>query len=72
MEICRIGSRDDDGYDKFLGALQGYLKDIEADKERMKEEHRQDHLRGWYDHKSSPFHQRTLRWKDGIAERVSE
>lgn len=59
MEMCRFGSRDDDGYEKFLGALRGYLKGIEADKQRMKgehecmkEEHRQERHQGWYDHKS--------------------
>ena len=52
MEMCRFGSRDDDGYEKFLDALRGYLKDMTAEKERMEEENKEEDRQGWYDHKS--------------------
>ena len=32
MEMCRFASKDDDGYEKFLVALRGYIKTIEGKK----------------------------------------
>ena len=52
MEMCRFGNRDDADYEKFLNALQGYLKDIMAKKERMEEENKKERHQGWYDYKS--------------------
>lgn len=52
MEMCRFGSRDDDGYEKFLDALRGYLKDIKVEKGRMEDEKTEERHQGWYDHRS--------------------
>lgn len=42
MEMCRFWSRDDDGYEKFLDALRGYLKEIATEKERIEEENKEE------------------------------
>lgn len=36
-DMCRFDGRDDDGYQKFLGALKGYLSSIVLDTQRMEQ-----------------------------------
>ena len=52
IEMCRFGRRDEDGYEKFLDALRGYLKNIKAGKKRTQEGNREGRHQGWYDYKS--------------------
>ena len=34
MEMCRFRDEDDDGYEKFLGAFEKYLREIEKEREQ--------------------------------------
>lgn len=47
MEMCRFKGKDDDGYEKFLDALRGYLKDVAVENGRMEEDQQKERHQGW-------------------------
>lgn len=47
MEMCRFASQDDEGYEKFLVALRGYVEAIKGKRQLAELEDERKGRKGW-------------------------